>query len=183
MKSTSWNPERVLEELRATPIEERARRLESEGEAGQALTALIEHATKLTAVDASRAVDATDIVVNLADRMGSALERARARRARARALSYTGRFGESVAVSREGIRLAEESGDLIEAGRARLASMHALGELGRLDEAIGVGESAREMFLAAGEPAMAARADINLGGTYQRADDPRKAVTCFERAR
>ncbi len=71
----------------------------------------------------------------------------------------------------------------VESARALLASMHALGELGRFDEAIAAGESARAIFIALDEPALAARADINLGITYQRRDEPELAVACFERAR
>lgn len=183
MTTAPCNPIQLLEELSRAPVEERARVLRRAAPIETALAALIDHASHLTAVDASRAVEATDIVVNLADRLGSQLDRARARRARARALSYTGRFEDALAVAREGARLAEEAGLAIEAGRARLASMHALGELGRLDEAIGTGESARQAFLAAGEPALAARADINLGTAHQRRDELTAAVECFERAK
>lgn len=183
MTTLNSNAVQLLEELSRAPVEQRADVLREHGPVEPALSSLIDHAAQLTAVDASRAVEATDIVVNLADRLGSQLDRARARRARARALSYSGRFDDALAVAREGARLAEEAGHAIEAGRARLASMHALGEMGRLEEAIRVGEAARQAFIAAGEPALAARADINLGTAHQRRDEPDKAVECFERAK
>jgi tetratricopeptide (TPR) repeat protein len=144
---------------------------------------LIDEASRLTAADAARALTVSEMVVRLADDGCSKLARARARRALARALSYGGRFEESLAVCREGMGLAEEGGSSIEAGRAKLASMHALGELGRLDEAIATGQAAREAFIAAGDAALAARADINIGIAEHRRDDPASAVACFERAR
>lgn len=172
----------LLDDLIRTPVEDRAARLRESADVPAALASLIEAATAISAQDGARADQATDAVVNLADRLGSQLDRARARRIRARALSYGGRFQEALVVAREGVRLAGEAGSSIEAGRATLASMHALGELGRLDEAILAGEAARQAFLAAGEPALAARADMNLGIVHQRRDEPDEALACFGRA-
>jgi CHAT domain-containing protein len=117
------------------------------------------------------------------DRVDDAIARARARRVRARALSYVGRFEEAITDCLDAVEIAGAAGLVIEAGRARLASMHALGELGRLDEAIDVGEQARRDFLRIDEPGYAARADINIGISHLRQDRPRAALTSLDRAR
>lgn len=183
MTAASNNAGEVLDRLIAVPVEQRAQLLGEFGDAAVALASLIEHAGRMALTSASNADATTDVLVNLADRVGSQLDRARARRARGRTLSYSGRFQDALAVCREGQRLAEEAGDAIETGRAQLASMHALGELGRLDEAIKAGEAAREAFLAAGERSLAARADLNIGTALQRGDAPADAIRHFDRAR
>lgn len=147
------------------------------------LLELIEEASRLTMGDAETALKVTALVVSQADDLEFALGRIRARRARARALAYAGRFEEALATCADAIRIAESAGYPDEAGRARLASMHALTELGCLDAAIDAGEAARATFVCIDQPALTARADINLGVVYQRADDPAHAVQCFDRAR
>lgn len=173
----------LLDRLIATPIGDRARVLDDTGDAKASLAALIEHVGRTAMSDSVKGDATTDIVVNLADRVGSNLDRARARRVRVHMLSFAGRFDEALAASDEGRRLAKATGEAIEAARMRLASMHALGELGRLDEAIAAGEAAREEFLAIGETAFAGRADLNLGTARQRGDAPAAALRHFDRAR
>jgi len=182
MNESMTNVESLLDELSGSPRDQWPPQLHANGGVEAAVLALVEHATQLISVDVARADAATTLVIELADRHGSSLEQARARRARARALSYQGRFEEALAISQEGLARAQQAGHLVEAGRARLASMHALGELGQLDEAIDAGEHARKTFLAANEPGLAARADINLGIAHQRQDQPALAVVCFNRA-
>ncbi len=173
----------LLDRLITAPVGQRARVLSESGDAAAYLATLIDHVGRTAMSDSARGDLATDIVVNLADQLGSNLDRARARRVRVHMLSFAGRFDEALTTGEEGRRLAREAGQAIEAARLRLASMHALGELGRLDEAIAAGEAAREEFLAAGEPALAGRADLNLGTVRQRGDDPAAAIRHFDRAR
>ena len=173
----------LLDRLATMRVEDRARALGDGPFASSLLAELIEHADRLAQGGAADSDQTTDMLVNLADRIGSQLHRARARRVRARALAYAGRFREALSACEEGQRLAHEAGDSIEEGRARLASMHALAELGRLDDAIDAGEAARQAFLDAGEPDFAARADLNIGTAHQRRDDPTSALAYFDRAR
>ncbi len=183
MSATVAKGTELLNELRRSPVSERLDRLRAHGPPGDLLLALIDEASSLTMVDADEAIEATNLVVGLADRLADPLAQARARRARARAMSYAGRFDESLLACDEALRAARRGGHPDEAGRARLASMHALIDLGRLDDAITAGESARSVFLSIDEPALAARAEINLGVVHQRRDHPARAVECFDRAR
>ena len=183
MSATISNTAELLNQLRRSPVGERLDRLRAHGPPEDLLLPLIDEASGLTMVDADEAIEATNLVVWLADRLADPLAQARSRRARARAMSYAGRFDESLIACDEALEAARRGGHPDEAGRARLASMHALIDLGRLDDAIAAGESARSVFLSIEEPALAARAEINLGVVHQRRDRPARAVQCFDRAR
>ncbi len=183
MTEASFQTASLLEELASMPVAERAARVQDAGPIDQIVAELGDEAERLVSVDLTRALDATELVVSVSDTLGATFGRARARRARAFALCYAGRFEEALAASHHAIDLAEAAERPLEAARARLGSMQALGELGRLDEAIAAGEGARRSFAAAGEPALAGRADINLGIVHHRKDDPASAVRLFERAR
>lgn len=172
----------LLASLEAAPRAERVQRLVSAGPVDELLVALGDEAERLALVQVSRALAVSELVIELADAVGAAAARARARRARAQALCYAGRFTEALAVCREAVGIAEEAQERVEAARARLASLHALGELGRYDEAVGVGEEAREMLLAAGQPRLAGRADLNLGVIHQNRNDPARALAHLDRA-
>lgn len=148
-----------------------------------AIPALADAAEALVISDLKRALDVTGRLVALADAFGEDLPRARARRARAQALSYGNRFQEAIDALAEATALADRAGAAIEAARARLTTLHALARMGRYDEAIAAGQAAREAFVRADEPIMAARADINLGVTQRMRDRPREAIEHFERAR
>jgi len=173
----------LLYELRTLPVDRQAERLEQTGDTRRALLQAIDEVAALTGVDADDAQRAAQAMTKLADHLDDAEARCRARRAWTRALSYAGRFDEALTVGHESIQIAEANDQRVEAGRARLALMHALCELGRLDEATQIGEEAHRILIDAGKPTIAARADINLGITYNRRDHPKQAVQCFDRAR
>jgi tetratricopeptide (TPR) repeat protein len=173
----------LLDELSRVPADARIDRLRQRGPIEEVVLALVDESEQLAAGEAGRASQATEFVVSLADTIEYPRAQARARRIRARALAYAGRFEDALAVCGEAIAIAAQADEHVEAGRARLASMHALGELGRLGEAITVGDEARKTFLSVDEPGMAARADINLGIVYQRQDRQAEALRCFVRAR
>ncbi len=145
MSATVSNTAELLNQLRRSPVGERLDRLRAHGPPEDLLLPLIDEASGLTMVDADEAIEATNLVVWLADRLADPLAQARARRARARAMSYAGRFDESLIACDEALEAARRGGHLDEAGRARLASMHALIDLGRLDDAIAASESARNV--------------------------------------
>jgi len=173
----------LLEEMLSAGADERLALLQQIEDPGAVILALVEEAAKRVGKESTRAIEATGVVVELADAAGAGLGRARARRAHARALSYAGQYPEALVAVMRGIDIATTENDPIEIGRGRLASMHALGELGRLGEAIAAGTEARDLFQSAGVASLAARADINLGITYQRQDQPAAALQCFLRAR
>jgi len=181
---TSSPPDNValLAELLVLPRERRLARFLELGDAEERVVALGDEAERLAFRDLARALTASEMVVELADALGHGRGPARARRARAQALAYAGRFEEALRFCDEAQRVAREAGQAVEAARARLAAMHALGELGRYAEAISAGQQAHEALVAAGQPSLAARADINLGAVYQNRDEPAKALFHLDRA-
>lgn len=174
----------LLSELLALAPPARVARLSArETPPSATLPALIEECERQTLTRVSDALPVTQMLIDLSDEFDIPAARARARRARAQALAYAGRFDDSLAACRDAIAIAVAGGQPIEAARARLASMHALGELGRYDDAIAAGTAAQQEFARAGEASLAAYADVNLGIIHQNRDDPRTALTHFDRAR
>lgn len=175
-------PTALLDELLALSGEQRTRRLRAAGDANATLASLADTAQKLTFVEAARALAAAEMLVELADSAGAGGIRARVRRTRAQALSYSGRLDEALAACADAQRVAHEVGDPVEAARAALASMHPLGELGRFEEAVRAGDDARTALQAAGERSLATKADLNLGAIHQKRDQPALALIHLDRA-
>ena len=173
----------LLEELTHTPDERRVERLRAAGDPDELLIALGDEAEQLNVVEVARALRASELVAKLADEVGGARARVRARRAQSQSLAYAGRFEEALGVCREALDIGGAYGEQIESARVRVASMHALGELGRYDEAIAAGEAAYDIFASLGERDLGARADINLGVIHQNRDAPQLALRHFQRAR
>ena len=172
-----------MKALCEVPPQQREMRLRAAGAVDELLYLLAEQAENLAVSEVAKALEATSVVLALADSVGQDRQRARARRARAQTLSYAGKFGEALPLFCEAADLAEQSGDTIEAARARMSSIHPLAGMGRYDEAIANGEAARDAFLTAGDNVLAARCDMNLGAAYQRRGDAAAAVRVFDRAR
>ncbi len=183
MKPSVPDAAALMDVLQRTAPDRRVDRLRREGSVDESLIALSDEAERLAVVEVGRALEATGLVVTLADAAGPRAAQARARRARAKALAYAGRFEEALSFWQAAVELAEQVGQPVEAARSRMASMQALGELGRFDEAIAEGKAARSAFLRANKPVLAARANANLGTVYQRRGDPAQALVHFERAR
>jgi len=185
--TSSLDHSALLEELRSAPPSERPEKLRREspreGDVDRLLLALGDEAEKLAVIEVGRAVVSAELVVALADEIGSPAARARARRALGQAFAYAGRHEDALAQCRDAIDIAESAGEMVQAARARLASLHALGVLGRYDEAIEAGGAAWQQLTNAGEPALAARADLNLGVIHRMCDRPGRAVEHFQRAR
>lgn len=175
--------ESKLERLLAANADERVSVLLRWGNPDDQLLTLIDSISKLSVVNAKRAVEATQMAIDLSDRLDCSLAQARSRRAATRALAYAGRFEDSMAIGTEAVKLAAEAGLVEEVGRLHLAIMHPYIETGRFAEAITAGLHAHELFDEAGNTALAARADINLGIIYQRSDNLNQAMECFDRAR
>jgi tetratricopeptide (TPR) repeat protein len=183
MTSTSATHLDLLSSLASLPPDARQAALRARGDVDRLLIALGDEAEKLVVVEVSRAVASAELVMSLADEIGAAAAQARARRALAQALAYSGRFDEALARCDEAIRLAEHAGESVQAARARLASIHPLSERGRYDEAIARGLEARRLLVAAGESSLAGRADLNLGVVLRKCGRSREALDHFDRAR
>ncbi|MGI9014507.1 MAG: CHAT domain-containing protein [Phycisphaerales bacterium] len=146
------------------------------------LIALGDEAERLVVVEVARARVAAQLVTDLADRIGSACPRARARRALAQTLAYMGEHESALNVCAKAIEIARTAGEHIHEARARLASIHPLSELGRYAEARQAGLDAYAALNDADEHALAARADLNLGVVSRKANNPTQAVEHFQRA-
>ncbi|MDQ3695932.1 MAG: CHAT domain-containing tetratricopeptide repeat protein [Chloroflexota bacterium] len=183
MNAGEPDPIALLDELAALPAGERLGRAAAAGELEAVLVQLGDASEQLAAFEIAKSLAATELVVALADEAGSSRARARGRRARAMALAYSGRFHDALATCAEAATIATAGDQVVEAARARLASVNALASLGRFDDAIAAGTCARQALLTAGEPALAARADVSIGATYDMQDDPARAVVHYDRAR
>lgn len=184
MNAAPDDPATLLDELANLPPDDRLPRLERDGaDLTAQLLALGDVSEQLAAVEIARSLAATELVIDLADAAGIGIARARARRARTMALAYAGRFHDALLASAPALAIAESEQLPVEAARARLASINALASLGRFADAIASGDAARDGLLAAGEPALAARADVNLGVTYDMQGDPSRALIHYDRAR
>ncbi|MHC4218432.1 MAG: tetratricopeptide repeat protein, partial [Planctomycetota bacterium] len=190
MDRSCGEPERVLDELLARAPSERAayleavgERLESVGEPRETLIALTEQAERLVISDLHRALEATAVLVEIADILGDQSGSARARRVRAQALAYSNRFPDALEELTRSVELATGAGDAEAAARAGLSMVHALARLGRLDEAIAAGEEALHGFRALDQTQWAAKAEVNLGVTHRMRGDPEAALVHFDQAR
>lgn len=183
MSDASGDDAELLEELGRLPAAQRAAALRRRSDPAAAMLALIAQVERLAVTEVSHALGAAEWVQSLADETGDALARVRARRARAQSLAYGGRFEEALPLYPQAAELAERAGLPVEAARARMSSVHALASLGRFDEAIAAGQAARRAFSDAAETGLVARADSNLGATYQMCDRPAEALKHFDLAR
>ena len=176
-------PTDFVSQLLRLPRDERERRLTEAGDPDEVLTKLADQADRWVIDDLPRALDATAMLVELADTSGAETTRARARRAQAQALAYANRFDDALRTLAESVKLAESAGDESSAVQARLAMVHALARLGRYDDAIEAGQAAYESFSRSGQAVWAAKAAANLGVVHRMKDDPAAALAHFERAR
>ena len=172
----------LTELLRSTPPE-RLGRLKSLGDPDEILAGLAQEAERWVIGDLRRSLEATDCLLELADTLGGASGRSRARRARAQALAYANRFDDALAVLNESVQLAASVPDETAAASARLAMVHPLARLGRYEEAVAAGQMALEGFQRQGELEWAAKAEVNLGVTHRMLNDAARALAHFDRAR
>lgn len=171
-----------LPEFLALPEAERLRALRNAGEPETILIALCEDVDQLAAGEVAQALAASEALVRLAIALEAPRAQAEALGTRAMALAYADRFAESLESCAEAIAICEHHGLVVEAARARLASVHPLARLGRFDEALATGAAALDALLEAGEPVLAARADVSLGAVHDMREDPRAALAHYDRA-
>jgi CHAT domain-containing protein len=172
----------LLSELMTLPAVERLARLHAEDDAETVLIALAEACDRMAASEVAAALAAGDILIALAEALGSPRARSATHRSRAAVLSYAGDYGASLWHSAEAATIADSWGFVTEAARARLAAMQPMAQLGRYDEAIAAGEAARAALVAAGELSLAARADVSIGAVHDMRDDHARALTHYDRA-
>lgn len=172
----------LLQELAALPTEQRLARLSTAGEPEAILVALCEESDRVTASEVAGALAMSELLLAMAQELGSPRALAEALGSRAMTLAYAGRLAESLAASAEAIAVAGSAGLALEAARARLASVHPLARLGRFDEAIAAGTAARDAMTALGERSLAARADVSLGAVYDLREEPAAALRHYDRA-
>ncbi len=177
-------PADLLHEILTVPADARVGWLAGRGAAAASLISeLASAAEQLAMTELSAALDATAVVIGLADEVGDGGARVRARQARAQALAYANRFPEALDLLAEAVAIADAAGSPADAARARLAMLHGLARQGRYNEAIAAGECALRAFQDAGERVLTARAEINLGVVHRMRDHPETALLHFERAR
>ncbi|GMU84580.1 MAG: CHAT domain-containing protein [Planctomycetota bacterium] len=131
----------------------------------------------------AQALAGCEAMISAADALGDASVRAQARRARAQALGYAGRYDESLAACADALEIASRGGAGVEAARAKLAMMQPLAELGRYEDAIQAGQAARAALSDLGQRTLAGKADMNLGAIHQKREDPARALAHLDRAR
>lgn len=176
------HPPAILTELSAMPAEERLGHVENLG-GGDLMVSLVDEVERQIMADLGQAMNACEMLMPLADATANRLAMVRVRRTLGQALAYANKFDQATTHLETSAELAVENNLPIEAARARLTSVHVLARLGQYDQAILAGEKARAAFINAGELAMAAKADANLGVTHRMRDDPATALIYFERAR
>lgn len=181
--SAPHEPRALLLALASAPEERRLDLLDAAGATTDLLVRMGDEAEQVATEDLPLTLAATAALVDAGDQRGDARARARARRARCRALAYGGQLERALETAREGIAIADAAGERVEAARGRLASLHPLCELGRVDEAADEAALARTALLEAGEPALAARADINLANLEKLRGAPDRALAHLDRAR
>jgi CHAT domain-containing protein len=165
------------------PESERSSRLASAREPLDTLLALGDHCERAATIEVSTALAAVDLVIADADRAGLAASKPRLLRAKVMALAYAGRLAEALETAEASESIARTLERPIDAARAQIASLHPLTKLGRIDDAVRIGTEARAALAALGEPALAARADINLGNIHKAAGRPHESAEHLERAR
>ncbi|MDX2201103.1 MAG: CHAT domain-containing tetratricopeptide repeat protein [Phycisphaerae bacterium] len=185
MSERPVDPEALLRELVALPPAERAARFLacSHSPRSEAIAALCAIVERLAVTEVASAIAGAAVVVQLGAELGGPVDRARAARVQGQSLAYSGDFGRALEAFSAAIAFAQSAESKLEEARARMSSIHALSELGRYAEAEQAGESARTAFLAAAEPALAARADANLGVLALGAGRAADALPHFDRAR
>jgi CHAT domain-containing protein/tetratricopeptide (TPR) repeat protein len=176
------NLQKMLRQLVATSDEAQVELLLKLPAPEATLLALADEAARAVFATADEGLRATETIASLADRVGAVRPRVRARMARALALAHAGQLESAVEVAEEGARMGETSGAEVDAARCRLASMHPLTKLGRLEQAIAAGEAARERLAQLNEPALAARADLNLANVQKARGNGEAAILYLDRA-
>ncbi len=175
--------EELLVELSRRRGAERAALLAAHGEPARVVCELVGAAERLVMGDLQRALDATSLLVEVADEVADEGGRALARRARGQALAYANRFEEALETLKESVHHAGCAGDERTAARARLTMVHVLARVGRYEQALEAGSAARASFQKLGDLDWAAKAEVNLGITHRLRGDPEAALQHFGRAR
>ncbi len=183
MRAPTGDFGQLLAKLTSCNPDQRPALLAAHGDVDDVIVALTEEAERLVMGNLQQALEATTVLVDVADTTAGPGARSRARRAHAQALTYANRFDEALTTLGDAVRLAGVADDEPSAARARLTMVHALARLGRYDEAVEAGEAARDGFRRHGLEQWVAKAEVNLGVMFRMRNDPAGALQHFDRAR
>jgi tetratricopeptide (TPR) repeat protein len=173
----------TLHELLALAPDRRPQSVAAHGDPSVVMARLADEAEALAMRDLPGALEATAVLVGVAESLQDDGARAHAYRACGRARAHANRFDEAQAALESAARFARQAGDDEAAARAELALVGPLARGGSLDEAVRVGHRALEGFTGLGLAEWAAKAEVNLGVARRMLNQPDVALAHFDRAR
>lgn len=168
-----------LSAIRWPMVAEAAARVRSSADPEASVRALVGELHEIALRDPTRAQEASEMLVEIADRAAQVPARVSARCAQAHVLSLATRFEESLAVLAGATELAMASGDARSAAHVDHNAVQPLARLGRLTEAVARAERAVDVFERLGDVVSAAKAHSNLAVIHRMRDDPVRALHHF----
>lgn len=132
--------------------------------------------------DIPRALRLAEVSLRIARRLQNNRECGLALRAKANALSLTGKSKEALTLFEEAAAIFSAENELEETGRTLSTSIRSYLLLGDYDGAFEAASRARDIFDKLGEPARIARLDINVANIYHRQNRFAKALELYTRA-
>lgn len=163
-------------------VAEAAARVRSSPDPEAAVRALVGELHEIALRDPARAQDASEMLVEIADRGAPVPARVSARCARAHVLSLATRFEEALTVLGGATDLSQATGDARSGAHVDHNAVQPLARLGRLTEAVARAERAVSVFEGLGDSVSAAKAHSNLAVIHRMRDDPVRALHHFELA-
>ena len=142
---------------------------------------LANQARDLLRVDARESLALSEIAIEIARTMETAVAMAHSTRMKANALHHLGSYIPAVELHKEAIQLFEAAGEQEELGRTLSACIHPLNLCGEYDEAFSAAARARTIFTELRDELRLARLEINLGNVYYRLDRFSEALACYRR--
>lgn len=137
---------------------------------------------RLASTDVVCALSSCETLESTAKSLGDARALARIRRAHVLTLSYSGAYGDALALAALSRADALAAGEKIEGARALIAQMQPLLVTGRAEDALTAGATASNELLALGEPLLSARVDINIGNIHKALGQPARALASLDAA-
>lgn len=138
---------------------------------------------RLVRVDARRALRLASLMERLEPLIPDPSARAVARRAKAEALLFLGRYQKALETYRETIRLYDARGDAVGRARASVGQMNSLTYLSRYEEALRVARRTETVLRRHGERKYLGRLHMGIGNLYYQMDRYREALTYYRKAR
>jgi CHAT domain-containing protein len=111
------------------------------------------------------------------------LQKALAKRAKARVLHMVGKHREAIRVYDQTVKVYQKEGKLLDVAKINRAKVDALMYLGRYKQALDSAEVARQIFRKQNRLVDLAQLETNVGNLYHRLDENRKALKHYDKAR